>query len=878
MDIPDSKIKKLCQYIKCNQEDILKCLEIQEKTKDNKQLKRIGDILLEEGMVSKKDYKAAVSAQRIDRLRLCSLFSSLTTTELKIIAKGAEEISLKARTTLFFEGDHGDYFYVMAHGEALVYRKGDYDEKIPLSIIKPGDSVGEMSYFASRERLATVETLTDCQMLKIHYDNLEDYFIICPGLTRNFLNMITLKLKETNIRFQDSFNKTRQTEKALKYMSDIMDMTDISALHSGINGLINRIVTTASKAMNCERATLFLLDPFSNGLWAKVAIGVENREIRTPMDKGVAGWVAVHNKIINIKNAYDDDRFDSSMDTVLGYKTRNILCGPLKNLQGETIGVIQLINKKGGDFQDKDETLLKAFAYQTAIAVENFYLCQKIVEDQEQRAVFYDISNSVAQTNDLDSLFEIIVNKITTVFHAERSSLFLLDTQSKELWARVAEQSEIKEIRFPVSQGLAGHVATTGEILNIKDAYKDARFSDKVDRKTGFRTKTVLCAPIINRDGVIIGVVQVINKKDGYYNKKDEELLSVIASQIAVALTTAQLIRSLKELISAFLKSMAAAIDEKSPYTGGHIKRVVDLSMLIANSINQNNSGQFKNVFFTAEELEELRIAAWMHDIGKIVTPQHIIDKGTRLEKLIDRINIIEIRFHLIESLMQMEFTNKKNAFAKSDNHAGFHIKTLKNNLKNQIDTLKNELAFIKSCNHPDNIMTEKKIYRIKAIARKSYQFNNKTFPYLTDNEIKNLCILKGTLTDDERQVVENHALATQKITEVLPFPEQLSRVAEFASSHHEKLDGTGYPNHLSKKDLALQSRILAIADIFEALTAKDRPYRDPMKISQAVKIMKFMKNDNHIDGDIYDFFVNNGVFKEYADQHLNPLQMDMDI
>jgi HD-GYP domain-containing protein (c-di-GMP phosphodiesterase class II)/CRP-like cAMP-binding protein len=878
MDIPKNQIKKLCEYIKCNQEDILKCLEIQEKASDRKHLKRIGDILLDEGMVSQKEYDSAVFAQRIDRLRGCSLFSSLTKTELKIISKGVEEVSFNKKAKLFSQGDSGDYFYVVGYGEALVYRRGDYDEKIPLSIIKSGDSVGEMSYFASRKRLATVETLTACHMLKISYDSLEDFFMICPGLTRNFLNLITLRLKETNIRFQDSFNRTRQTEKALKYMSDIMDMTDISALHSGINGLIERIVTTASKAMNCERATLFLLDPFSNGLLTKVAVGIENREIRLPINKGVAGWVATNNQIVNINDAYGDERFDPSMDNFFGFKTRNILCGPLKNLQGETIGVIQLINKQGGNFKNKDETLLKAFAYQTAIAVENFYLCQKIVEDQEQRAVFYDISNSVAQTSDLDSLFEIIVNKITTVFSAERSSLFLLDNKSNELWSRVAKKSEIKEIRFPVTQGLAGHVARSGKILNIKNAYKDARFSAAFDKKTGFKTKMVLCAPVINRDGIIIGVVQVINKKEGYYIKKDEELLSVISSQIAVALTTAQLIQNLKELISAFLKSMASAIDEKSPYTGGHIKRVVDLCMRLARKISDSSSENFKDTFFSDNEMEELRIAAWMHDIGKIVTPQHIIDKASRLEKLIDRIEIIETRFHLIETLIQMEFANKKNAYDKTKESVESSIKQIENDLDKKILIVRTDLIFIKSCNNPDNFMTQEKIDRIKAIAKNIYTFNNKMLPYLSDDEVKNLCIPKGTLTDEERKIVENHAVATQKITEVLPFPDHLSRVSEFASSHHEKLDGTGYPNRLAKKNLAIQSRILAIADIFEALTAKDRPYRDPMKVSQAIKIMELMKNDNHIDGKIYDFFINTGVFREYAEQHLNPAQIDMDI
>jgi len=541
MDRSKKQLKKIGEYIECSREDMTKYLEIQKKNSSRKYYKRIGDILLDEGILTEKKIKCAILAQRMDRLSLCSLFSSLTSAELEIICDKIEEVSFEKDSQLIVQDVPGNSFYVMIEGKALVYRVGEYDEEIPLSVISSGDSVGEMGYFSAGKRLASVKTTTACQMLKIGYDNLEHLFEYSPGLTKNFLSLITQRVKNTNIQFQDVVIKTRRTEKALESISNIFDMTGVSSLRFGIEALIERIVTTASSALNAERATLFFLDDFSNELWSKVAMGLESREIRIPLNKGIAGWVAMNGKIVNINDTYEDDRFDSSIDRHLGYKTRNILCGPLKNLNGQLIGVIQVINKKGGGFKHSDETLFKAFAYQTAIAVDNFRLCQKTMENHEKLAIIYDISNSVAQTLDLKPLVAIIVNKISKILNAQRTSLFLLDAESEELWSMVAEQSEIKEIRFPMTKGLAGYVAITGKILNIKDAYRDPRFSVSIDQKTGFKTETVLCVPVVNRERVIIGVAQVMNKKKGYFEKEDEELLSAISSQIAVALENAQL-------------------------------------------------------------------------------------------------------------------------------------------------------------------------------------------------------------------------------------------------------------------------------------------------------------------------------------------------
>jgi adenylate cyclase len=477
----------------------------------------------------------------LDRLRFCNIFEGLNVEELMRISGFVDEVTVDAGENFIFQDEMGDGFYMIIAGEVLVYRTGDYREEIELFVLKDGESIGEMGYFSDGRRLASVRALTHSQLLRIRYDDLEAIFKVAPSMTRNFLHLITERLRQTNFQLERSIIKGREAEISLESLYEMLDMTEILSLRSGIEGQIKRIVTTAGKIMDAERATLFLLDRVSGELWSMVAEGVKSREIRIHAGQGVAGWVAEHDETVTISNAYEDQRFDGSYDREMGYKTRNILCGPLKNLQGEMVGVLQVINKIGGDFEEKDKAIFKAFAYQTAIAVENLELYRRLLADHEKMAIVFDVLTSVARTLDLDTLFVQIVGKISKVLKAERSTLFLIDHETRELWSKVAQQAELTEIRLPINQGLAGYVTETGDILNIDDAYQDPRFLSTVDEETGFKTKMVLCAPVINRKGEIIGVIEVINKKKGNFDKEDENLLQALSSQLSVALENAQL-------------------------------------------------------------------------------------------------------------------------------------------------------------------------------------------------------------------------------------------------------------------------------------------------------------------------------------------------
>ena len=533
--------KRIGHYLTCGLETIRQGLKNQKKLASKGIKKLLGEVLLESGEITQHSLGEAIQLQRWDRLKVCDLFFGLKDSELKNFCNVVYEKSIAAGEGFIHQDTAGNCLYLLAEGKAMVYRKGEFNEEIPLGEIEAGECLGEMGYFSGGRRTASVRALEDSQLLKIDYDDLGKAFEMSPTLARNFLDIVTKRLRQSNLRFQEVFQKSQLIDRSLKNLFSFLDMSEILELRLGIEGLIQRVVFMASKVMNADRASLFLVDATAGELWSKVAQGEKIREIRFPIGKGIAGWVAQHDELVNIDDAYADSRFNLDVDRHTGYQTKSILCGPVKNFQGETIGVIQIINKKSGSFNQGDEALFRAFSYQTAIAVENFHLYKKILTNHGKTTILLDVANSLSQTLDLETLISKIIEKVSEILNAERSTLFLLDRQTNELCSKVAQGAEVSEIRIPYSAGLAGYVASTGQLLNIKDAYEDERFAMTIDQETGYTTKSVLCMPVFNREGSVIGVTQAINKKDGVFQREDEELLRALSSQIAVALENAQL-------------------------------------------------------------------------------------------------------------------------------------------------------------------------------------------------------------------------------------------------------------------------------------------------------------------------------------------------
>jgi HD-GYP domain-containing protein (c-di-GMP phosphodiesterase class II) len=491
---------------------------------------------------------------------------------------------------------------------------------------------------------------------------------------------------------------------------------------------------------------------------------------------------------------------------------------------------------------------------------------------------FAEIGLAFSREKNISHLLELILEESRKLTLADGGTLYLFNSETEELDFSILRNETLnfhmggsseQEVTLPPvplykkgepnCSNVSSYSALTSEVINISDVYTEEGFDFSgtrfYDKNNGYRSKSMLVVPMKNMENDLIGVIQLINARKADsdqiipFSTAMENLTISLASQAAVALTNVQLNKDLENLFNSFIRSIATAIDEKSSYTGGHIRRVVVLTMMIANEMNREDQGVFAHISFTPDELEELRTAAWMHDVGKISTPEWIMDKKTKLEEYHDRIDIVEMRYHLILQILSTGENGELNL---------------------NRDELLDELEFLKSCNHPEEYLSEEKTERLEKIFNRKIHYGGREIPFLTGKEYMKLSIRKGSLDQEERRIVEHHAVTTRKILSELPFPKKLSKVQEYASMHHERLDGSGYPDGISGDQIPLQARIIAIADILEALIAKDRPYRKPISLPRALEIMNYMVRDGFIDGDILDFITSKGLVDKYILNELN--------
>jgi HD-GYP domain-containing protein (c-di-GMP phosphodiesterase class II) len=366
--------------------------------------------------------------------------------------------------------------------------------------------------------------------------------------------------------------------------------------------------------------------------------------------------------------------------------------------------------------------------------------------------------------------------------------------------------------------------------------------------------------------------MQLINARNDHgevvrFNKEMQEQIESLASQGAVALTNKRLVEELKTLFEAFIKLIATAIDKKSEYTGGHCERVPVITMMLADAVAKVKKGKYKDFKMTAEERYELYIAAWLHDCGKVATPPHVVDKSTKLETIFDRIELIKTRSQILKKDAQIELLNRK---LNEGLNNQFELE-----YKTKIDAIDNDIQFLIDCNIGGEYMKPEFQKRVELIGSQKIIIDGVERNFLTSEEIRNLNIQKGTLLPEEREIINDHIVITIEMLEQLPYPKNLKNVPEFAGGHHEKMDGTGYPKGLNESQMSTQAKIMAIADIYEALTAADRPYKDGKKLSDAMRIMGYMKDDYHIDKDLFEIFVSSGTYKHYAKKYIAKNQID---
>lgn len=431
---------------------------------------------------------------------------------------------------------------------------------------------------------------------------------------------------------------------------------------------------------------------------------------------------------------------------------------------------------------------------------------------------------------------------------------------------------------MPNLRNVATAAAVLKESINIPDAYHargfDFQGTKEFDLHNGYRSKSFLTIPLVNREGFVIGVLQLLNAIDPRrgeltcFTPEQQTIVEALASQAAVALDNQLLVDEQKTLLESFIKLIASAIDAKSPYTGGHCERVPILTMMLARSLCEARSGPFATFSLDETEWYELQIAAWLHDCGKVTTPVHIMDKATKLEAIFDRIELLRARFEIVER--QAEVTLYQNL-----RRADADERPLVSEFEELRAQLRSEQEFLERVNIGGEYLSEAEQRRIRSIAARTWRERGNVRPLLSDEEVENLCISRGTLLPRERTIINGHIVQTIKMLEALPFPRHLRRVPEYASGHHETMAGTGYPRGLFAGDLSIPARLMAIADVFEALTAQDRPYKRGKTLAEAMRIMGHMKRDNHLDPDLFDHFVSSGVYRAYAERYLPDALID---
>ena len=422
-------------------------------------------------------------------------------------------------------------------------------------------------------------------------------------------------------------------------------------------------------------------------------------------------------------------------------------------------------------------------------------------------------------------------------------------------------------------------MALHDKTVNIADAYTADGFdfsgTKNFDKKTGYRSTSFLAVPMKNHENEIIGVLQLINaldRKTGEivaFSNDDQHLLESLASQAAIALTNRRLIQQLEDLFESFISLINTAIDDKSPYTGGHCERVPILTMMLAEAAcHAGHESPLHGLAMTDREKHELKIAALLHDCGKVTTPVHVVDKSTKLHTLLDRIHLIDTRFEVLKRDAEIAMLSRRQGDVEEV--------ALRAEYAERIRQLDEDREFLRRSNIGSEKMGDADQARVRGIA--AYRWRNEAgqmSDFLSDDEVENLTIPFGTLTEAERHIINHHIDVTIKMLESLPWPKHLKNVPEFAGGHHERMDGKGYPKGLTREQMSVQARMMGIADIFEALTAKDRPYKKGKTLTESLVILGKFKLNGHIDPDLFDIFVREKVYMTYARQFLDPDQVD---
>lgn len=530
----------------------------------------------------------------------------------------------------------------------------------------------------------------------------------------------------------------------------------------------------------------------------------------------------------------------------------------------------------------------------------------------EQLEHLNEVGTMLSAERDPDRLLERVLGAAQRVTGADAGAVYLVKGEGEgrslrlavaiatSLCARLGEATgrgldvepiPLSDVRKNHRRNATAYAAMTRTVVRIADIHGDAGFeasgTEGFDRVTRYHSRSLLIVPLVAHDGELIGVMQLINcisaatGKVTAFGELEQRIVESLSSQAALAITNQRLVVQLEQLFESLIALINTAIDEKSPYTGGHCQRVPVLTMLLAEAAHRTGRGSLAGFRMTERDRYELRIAGMLHDCGKITTPVHVVDKSAKLETLFDRIHLVDARFEVVMRDTQIAALEAKLAAERCVRLApqarADRLDAIDAELASTLAAIAADKEFLRRANVGAESMPALDQARVREIAAKYSLADGcgERRPLLNADEVENLTVPFGTLTAAERKTINSHIDATIRMLEALPWPKHLANVPAYAGAHHERMDGKGYPRGLTGNDMPVQARIMAIADIFEALTAPDRPYKKGKSLAEAVTILGSMSLKGHIDPDLFDVFVREKVYLQYAIEYVEPEQID---
>ncbi|MHC4139469.1 MAG: HD domain-containing phosphohydrolase [Planctomycetota bacterium] len=680
--------------------------------------------------------------------------------------------------------------------------------------------------------------------------------------------------------------------------------------------LLNMVLTKSREITNCDAGSLYLMEENKEGervLSFKLSQNhslsdVAFKEHTLPLTKtSMAGYVATTGQYVNLEDAYnipegEDYTFYDKLDIKFCYRTKSMLVVPLKDYRNEIIGVLQLINRKKSKdirltseaivdaevipFDEKTLGLVNTLACQAAIVLS--HTIQKMFDLQE----LHTIGIALSTEQNYEKLLELILTKSREETNCDAGSLYLLngdkEEESKLIFKLVQNDSlaniEFKEYALPLTRtSLAGYVALTGEFVNLEDAYNvpkdvDYTFNKAFDIKFNYRSKSMLVMPMKDHKNKTIGVLQLINRKRSKnvkltsdsvvenevvpFDEKTFGLLNSLASQAAVSIENNLLYQNIQNLFEGFVKASVLAIEQRDPSTCGHSERVSLLTVGLAEVVNRTTSGKCKDIHFTSDQLMEIRYAGLLHDFGKVGVRENVLVKANKLYP--EELKYIKCRFDFIKKSIECEFLEKKISLLCDRKIDSFQkcFDEIDDELKKELQKLDAYLRCIEEANLP-TILEDNLFNELTNIADNVYlDYNEEKRPYLTPYEVDLLSIRNGTLNEEERQEIESHVIYSYEFLKNIPWTKELENVPDIAHAHHEALNGIGYPLKIKEDKIPIQSRMMAITDIYDALTAKDRPYKKAVSHEIALEIIGNEAKCNLVDSELFDMFVKGKVYE----------------